>query len=162
MKKGFTIVELLVALAITGVVGVFLAGFLTPQIQNFKLITEQGLAQSQCAGVLNVIQGQIEFATDITIKENGEIDYTPVVENGAAVDAKRTLHPITLANEQFPNVDRDGKKFAVTVENKGNGIFELVVKVLNKDDDADDTNDTVVYQLTQSVRCLNQMMQESQ
>ncbi len=148
MKKGFTIVELLVALAITGVVGVFLAGFLTPQIQNFKRITEQGLAQSQCAGVINVIQEQIEFATDISTHD-GSLTYTPVVENGAA--EPRTLHLLETANRQFPNTDRDGKKFDVTVTDEGSGVFKLSVAVLVKDDN------TVVYRLTQSVRCLNEM-----
>lgn len=146
MKKGFTMIELLVALAITGIVGVFLAGFLTPQIQNFTLITEQGLAQSSCAGVINILQEQIEYAKDISVKD-GILTYTPVVENGAA-EKPQTLNLVGLANEQFPTVERDGKQFEVTVTEQGKSVFEVSVAV--KD------GETAVYRLTQAVRCLNQ------
>lgn len=148
MKKGFTMIELLVALAITGIVGVFLAGFLTPQIQNFTLITEQGLAQSQCAGVFNVLREQIEYATKISVNDKeGTVTYTPVVENGAA-EKPQTLNLVGLANEQFPTVERDGKQFEVTVTQQGKSVFEVSVAV--KD------GETAVYRLTQAVRCLNQ------
>jgi len=58
-KKGFTLMELMITLAISAIVGLFLSTFLGPQIRIYSASDEQEKAKTECAAVMNAVRQDI-------------------------------------------------------------------------------------------------------
>ncbi len=103
-KKGFTLIEILITLAITVIVGGFLASYLVPQVNVFHINSRQSNARSACAGIINELQGRLYCGKDFVL--NGDtLTYTHVNENSDHAGEKIELEK--LGQQLFPNLTKD-------------------------------------------------------
>lgn len=141
---GFTLIELIVALTISAVVGAFLLTFLVPQLRMYDAFSQQSSAKSACAGVFNAIQEKIEYGYDFSVRGD-VLDYTLVTQNG---EKQGSVNGVELAEQLFPNQVRNGKEFLVSFQIDG-AVVGLTVAVIESDTSEE------VYGLVQSIYCPN-------
>lgn len=143
---GFTLIELMVSLAITGIVGIFLAGFLGPQLRIYNALARENSAKSACVGTFNAIQQKVEYARDLT-PSGDTLSYTPIFKSGEGT--VQQLSGEQLANELFPNIRQNGEEFLVGFQ-LSDSVLQVTVTV------QDPTSGEALYSLTQHIRCLNE------
>ena len=142
--RGFTLVEILICLAITAIVGIFLAGFLGPQINTYHALDEEANAKSACDTVFNCVQNTIRTGKNFSV-EGDELHFTQVTEVGSA-ETETVLRSDSFDGEvsaryrgnitvTYDITDAPGGNIAVTVAAAQNG--------------------KTVFSMTQAVRCRN-------
>lgn len=152
-NQGFTLIEIIITLAITAIVGVFLATYLGPQIQIFHLNSEQSDARSACVGIINELQNKLAYGKDFVL-EDKTLTYTYVNENSD--HPNQTIVLDQLGQQLFPNLVRNSWAADITLDlNYNSGTFSsrypailLTVTVTNAEAEE-------LYTLSQAVRCLN-------
>lgn len=157
-KKGFTLIEILITLAITVIVGGFLASYLVPQIKVFHINSRQSNARSACAGIINELQDRLYCGKDFIL--NGDtLTYTHVNENSVHTGEKIELEK--LGQQLFPNLTKDKLSVDIKLDLKwegdpANGIEAfsgrpaILVSLTVLDEDGKE-----FYTQSQAVRCPN-------
>jgi len=83
-RKGFTLLELVLAIAITAVVGIFLAGFLAPQLKIYREENILADARTECSAVFNYIQDRIHDGVSFEpadTQDATELSFDRITEN---------------------------------------------------------------------------------
>lgn len=141
--RGFTLVEILICLAITAIVGIFLAGFLGPQINIYHALDEQADAKSACNTVFNLVQDNIRNGKDFLL-DGDTLTYTLVTASDA--EGSTTLTSSTFDGEVAEGY-RGRMKITYDLSAVGSGEVSVTVAVMK--------DDAVFYSMTQSVLCRN-------
>lgn len=147
-KRGFTLIELIISLAMLGIIGVFLASFIAPQLKIYQASQEQTRAQAACASVMNLVRKELHYAKDIELSGN-IIRYTLVGKEGE--ETGKVLDGNTLATSYYSDYATEGKKIVLTFEQQ-NSFIQLTCSVLNEEDKE-------IYTATQTIDCVNEALQ---
>jgi prepilin-type N-terminal cleavage/methylation domain-containing protein len=73
-KKGFTLVELIVVVALLAIVGVAVISIMTPASNMFTKMQKQAQAKIIASGVMQVIEPQVRFGTNLKIVSAKSLD----------------------------------------------------------------------------------------
>lgn len=144
-KQGFTLLEIVISLAITAVAGVFLMGFLSPQIRLFNKASDQESAKAACAGAINVIQEKIRNGKDFSLS-GSVLTYTEVTEDGEI--GGLSIDGASFGDAQYPNLGQNGMSMSVSFVIKVRTV-EVSVTV------TDQSTGGQLYTLSQSIGCPN-------
>lgn len=71
-KQGFTLVEVIVTLAIVGITSVFLTQFLWPQISVYSRFDRGTKGKGLCAAAFQCMKEEVKFAVNFSIGADGE------------------------------------------------------------------------------------------
>lgn len=137
--------ELVVSLAITGVVGVFLASFLGNQVALYHSLSRQDSARSASIGIFNAVQEQIAHGKDFSVEED-TLTFTLVKKGdvfpGETIDGQR------LGDQLFPNLSREGMHAVLSFHPQGKAVL-VTVTIEEKEGEEE------IYSFTQTVPCPN-------
>lgn len=155
-RRGFTLIELIITLGITAMVGVLLAGFLAPQIRVYHAANNMDSAKTVCAGVMNKVQDLIHDGKDFSVSTSDigdTLSFTQVTEDGAnVVHSAQNGNPLDgsgLGETLYPNCAQDGEDVAIYFTVGAKQTVSVTVKV------TDTGTKETLYALTQSVLCPN-------
>lgn len=144
---GFTLVEILICLAITAVVGIFLAGFLGPQLNIYHSIDSAADAKGVCNTVFNLVQDHIRGGKDFSF-EGDTLTYTMVTVSGDA--ETKTLTSASFDGEVAAEY-RGGRiriTYDLSLVSTGNvGVTIAVLRSAGSNE--------ILYSSTQEVLCRN-------
>lgn len=102
-RPGFTLVEVIITLAIVGITSVFLTQFLWPQISVYSRFDRGTQGKSLCAAAFRCMKEEVRFAVDFSIGSDGEgqeLRYRTGV--GDEADAYEVLDTDTMTEEFLP------------------------------------------------------------
>lgn len=84
-KAGFTLVELIIALAIFAIVGLLLAYIFVPQVKIYDQAEEKALAKTACTSILDNISQRINYGVSFVISESGDsLNFTEITQANTA------------------------------------------------------------------------------
>lgn len=144
--RGFTLIEILICLAITAIVGVFLAGFLGPQINIYHSMDSQADAKGVCNTVFNLVQDNIRNGRDFSVTGDA-LSYTMVTVTGAA--ESKTLTSASFDGEVAAEY-RGKIRITYDLTSADTGSVGVTVEVLREAGGSE-----AIYSVTQEVLCRN-------
>lgn len=160
-QKGFTLIEIIITLTITAIVGIFLATYLGPQIQIFRLNSQQSDARSACIGIINELQNRLNEGTGFELAGQ-TLTYTLVSENnnhdGQTIDLEQ------IGGQLFPNLKRSGLTAVVALDLNYSPsaypaiLITVTVQTMENTENKKDAEE--IYTLSQAVRCPNYSLLE--
>ena len=84
-KQGFTLIEILVTLALVAMVGVMIAAFVTPQVNVYRATAERTEANTICNSIFNIAAHELRYGKDFSVDQDGDVlTYTAVTADGEA------------------------------------------------------------------------------
>lgn len=145
-NQGFTLIEILITLAITAIVGIGLATFLTPQLNVYQALNRSSDAKSTCNTVFNLVQSRIRGGKDF-VSSGDTLTFTPVTAAGTS-ETSVTISSSTFDGEVAAEY-RGHIRLQFDLADLSSGNIAVTVTVMNDEDAA------AVYSTTQTVKCRN-------
>ena len=81
-KRGFTMLELVIALAIVGITGIMTAHFLWPLLGDYEMLSRQVDAKYLCDTLFDRMEEELRFGRDFAVADNGGLRFVIVTEDG--------------------------------------------------------------------------------
>lgn len=121
-KKGFTLIELIVAISLVTMVSVFIAGFITPLFKSYSTQERYNFVSNQINSALIDMTSKLQFADKVTVGASG----------GATSGLDRKIYSSSDAiyyegGEKFGKTYFSGCKSAVTFERIDNQTIEVTI-----------------------------------
>ena len=129
-KQGFTLIELLITLVLVAMVGVLIAGFVTPQMNIYQASENKTGAKTICNGILNQASQDLLYAKNISVAD-ATITYTAVSADG---ESPKTLEAAALNAGAYSGAEYTVETtFAPFTAATGNPGVTVTVVVRNAD-----------------------------
>ncbi|MEG1972322.1 MAG: type II secretion system protein [Oscillospiraceae bacterium] len=148
-NKGFTLIEIMVCLAIMGFVGVYITYYMIAPINLYNVMSEKSSATTACNGVMMSIHNKVRMAKVVNIKDD-VLEYSLVTKDGditeKIIDGK-TYSKSIYGDERDIVVSFKKKEPTVSTATLPYIYLEVTVK--------EKTKSGVTYSLTQTIKCPN-------
>lgn len=82
-KRGFTLLELVIALAIIGITGVVSAHFLWPVIDTYHRFSGRTDGRYLCESLFQVLEAELRYGKDFQVSGDGKLSYLVVEADGS-------------------------------------------------------------------------------
>lgn len=142
---GFTLIEILITLAITAIVGVGLATFLSPQLGVYNAMNDSSDAKSTCNTVFNMVQDEIRDGKGFAVSGD-TLTYSIVTSAGGSDSASISSDSF---NGSIAEQYRGRIKLTFGLAAAAQGQVEVTVAVMSAD------GASTLYTTTQTVLCRN-------
>lgn len=99
-KRGFTLLEMIIALAIAGITGSFAVHFLWPQLSAYENFSKKVDGKYLCSTLFHILEPELRFGRDFCVLSDGTLNYVIVESDGS----ENTYNCMTLydaASESF-------------------------------------------------------------
>jgi prepilin-type N-terminal cleavage/methylation domain-containing protein len=169
-RGGFTLIEIIIAIAISAIVGVFLMTFLTPQIRIYGKMNSQENAKTECAAVMNAIRKNIHDGKNFIYTDGNGTDTSKITFLNITGPEGEGTEISFDGNETAKNLYPDLKERKISVAfdllnaNYANKVVGVTITVTENNESSSENSGTetgtaatgnVLYTLTENVRCQN-------
>lgn len=154
-NKGFTLVEIMVCLAIIGFTGVYITYYMVAPINLYNVMSEKSSATTACNAIMLSIHKKVRMADEVKITNTDEkgdtLSFLNVEKDGGIAD---TIDGKTYAKSIY---NRESRNITVNFDveyghkNIASGKTWTVLKVTVKEK----TKSGTIYSITQDIKCAN-------
>lgn len=81
-KRGFTMLELVIALAIVGITGMMTAHFLWPLLGDYHLYSKRVDGKYLCDTMFGLLEAELRFGRNFQVSDNGALRFVMVEADG--------------------------------------------------------------------------------
>lgn len=81
-RSGFTLIEVVAALAITGIVGGFLVGFIAPHINTYSWSYNMTESKYLCGTLFDILESELRYGKNFTVLSDGTLRYIVIKADG--------------------------------------------------------------------------------
>ena len=139
-KKGFTLIETIVCLAIVGFTGVFITAYMITPIKIYGLMSEKSSSAVACNAIMSSVHKKIRYAKNISISSGKDLSYQLVTKEGI-------IDGFLIEGNTFADKIYKQRDINITFSRSGNLVTVTVFE--NKDGKEINT-------LEQTIKCINE------
>lgn len=123
-KRGFTMLELVIALTIVGITGMMTAHFLWPLLGDYLLYSERVDGKYLCDTMFDMLEPELRFGRDFEVADNGTLRFVVVEEDGDE-SVRRIGTVFDSETEPFIPID-----YVIEIKYKTNSRLDLVTMTM--------------------------------
>lgn len=125
-NRGFTLIEMVVAISIMAVIGLFAASVFTPAVNIYRRTVEQGLSGTLCRTILTVVENNIGYAEEIELRDSAPSDGLYYASDNGRVYLYNEGEAMPLFTDEFYNGQSVTISFSTESEAYGGSRRDIV------------------------------------